>query len=220
MVCIGDIHGCYKTFQELLKEFPDDKICLVGDLIDRGADSVDVVQFVMDNQDRIKCVRGNHEQMMIEFYRSGGKARMGDIWLQNGGKKVYDAYKYKYGGQKLTDHLHFLESLPYYIEFKDITDEDGRYLLVSHSIAINENLEACAANQSLIWGRHIPDEDPSKGKWFNVFGHTPIQVPMITDWYANIDTGAVFGYHLTALKFPELECVMKKHGNKVTDLSI
>lgn len=218
IVCIGDIHGCHRTFRKLLKEFPSDQICLVGDLVDRGPDSVDVIQFVMDNADRIKCVRGNHEEMMIKFYeqQDKGYGQYGDIWLQNGGQKVYDAYKYKYGTTKLYTHLDFLKSLPYYIEFPDVKNEEGQYLLISHSIAINADLERCAQSESLIWGRNFPKKDPSNGKWFNVFGHTPTPQPILTDWYANIDTGCCFGGkypeygHLTALKFPEMELVMVK----------
>jgi serine/threonine protein phosphatase 1 len=212
MWVIGDVHGEYKALQKLLKEIPaTDPICFVGDLMDRGPESVEVIQFVMDNYDRMKCVKGNHSQMMLEFYESGARSRMGDVWLMNGGKKVYDAYKYKHGNQKLTDHLNFLRSLPYYIEFKDVKDEDGRYLLVSHSVAVSTDLERCVASESLIWGRHFPEADPSAGKWYNIYGHTPLEFPYITDWCANIDTGACFGGHLTALKYPEMECKMVKN---------
>lgn len=216
VVCIGDIHGCYRTFKKLLKEFPNDPICLVGDLVDRGPASVDVIQFVMDNYDRIKCVKGNHEVMMLDFYKNGGRASMSDIWLHNGGKRVYDAYKYKYGSTKLATHIDFLEKLPFYLEFPEVKNDEGQYLLVSHSVAINADLERCAATQSLIWGRDFPEQDPSNGKWFNIFGHTPTPTPILTDWCANIDTGCCFGDthptygHLTALKFPELEVVMVK----------
>lgn len=213
MIVVGDIHGTYKTFQKLLRNFPGQQICIVGDLVDRGPSSVDVVQFVMDNQDRIKCVRGNHEEMMIDFYRNGARESMGEIWFINGGKRVYDSYKYKHP-QKLERHLTFLESLPYYIEFPELKNKEGRYLVVSHSVIINENIEACVENQSIIWGRRFPEKDVSKGKWFNIFGHTPIETPNITDWWANIDTGSCFVLglgHLTAIEWPSLNCTMFKN---------
>lgn len=214
MVCIGDIHGTYKTLKLLLKEFPSDPICLVGDLIDRGPDSVDVIQFVMDNYDRIKCVQGNHEKMMTGFYHGGGRARFGDVWLMNGGKKVWQAYEYKYGQQKRIDHVNFLKSLPDFIEFKDIKNKDGRYLMVSHSVATSLDLEGEAASGKLCWGRHFPTEDPYEGTMFNVFGHTPVYNPIINDWSANIDTGACFGEKLTALVFPEMRIVQVQSLSK------
>lgn len=217
MVVIGDVHGTYKTLKKLLKEFPSDPICLVGDLVDRGPSSVDVIQFVMDNYDRIKCVKGNHEVMMLDFYRHEmGTEHYGDVWLMNGGKKVYNAYKYKHGTSKLETHLDFLSKLPYYLEFPEVKNDEGQHLLVSHSIATSLDLDRCVETGALIWGRHFPEKDPSNGKWFNVFGHTPVPQPVLTDWFANIDTGCCFGGmypdlgHLTALKFPELELVMVK----------
>jgi serine/threonine protein phosphatase 1 len=204
---VGDLHGCYKTFKKLLKQIPvNDPIYLVGDLMDRGPQSFETIQFVMDHADRIKCVKGNHELLMLEFYKNGAHARMSDVWLNNGGYKVYLNYE-KRSKQKLIDHLDFLEKLPYYWQLEDLENEQGQHLLVTHSIALNMNLDVCAANQSLIWGRHFPEEDPSKGKWFNVFGHTPQIMHKITDYYANIDTACCYGNALTALNFPSMDII-------------
>jgi len=211
MICVGDIHGSYKVFQKLLKEFPNDQIALVGDLVDRGPQSVDVVQFVMDNSDRIKCVKGNHELMMLEFYEENRRASVGDFWLGAGGLPVYNAYRLIENEQKLVNHLHFLKNLPNYLAFPNVEDEDGRYLMVSHSIAINKDLDACAASQSLFWGRDLDYQDVSNGEWFNVFGHTPLEKPFTTDWWANIDTGACYGGYLTALRYPEMEVTLFKN---------
>jgi serine/threonine protein phosphatase 1 len=65
---ISDVHGCYKTLLALIDKLPnkkDSKIVFVGDLVDRGANSYDVIKFVMDyNYD---CVLGNHEKMFLEY---------------------------------------------------------------------------------------------------------------------------------------------------------
>ena len=72
VIVVGDIHGCFDTFKELEKQFPDDAtISLVGDLVDRGPKSMDVVQHVINK--RYDCVRGNHEQMMIDYFRLSEK---------------------------------------------------------------------------------------------------------------------------------------------------
>lgn len=72
-VIIGDIHGCYKEFLALLSKLKFDEkldvLILNGDLIDRGPDSYEVVQFVMELQGRMKerlvFVRGSHEYLLL-----------------------------------------------------------------------------------------------------------------------------------------------------------
>lgn len=62
---IGDIQGCYKTLKRLLKRIAfdpqKDRLLLVGDLVNRGQDSLDVLRWAMDLGDRVTCVLGNHE---------------------------------------------------------------------------------------------------------------------------------------------------------------
>ncbi len=62
---IGDIQGCYQSFQKLLNkiEFNPryDQLYLAGDLINRGPESLATMQYILENQDSIKCVLGNHD---------------------------------------------------------------------------------------------------------------------------------------------------------------
>lgn len=65
MIIIGDVHGGFDTLRKLVDKLPqDENICFVGDLIDRGPKSVEVVDFVIDNG--FDCVLGNHEDLMIQ----------------------------------------------------------------------------------------------------------------------------------------------------------
>jgi serine/threonine protein phosphatase 1 len=217
MIIVGDVHGCFETLKKVTAKFPTEQICIVGDLVDRGPQSVDVVQYVMDNRSRISCVKGNHEHMMLEFYRNGGEPRMFDIWLANGGRKVFEEYQRR--PELLESHLEFLEALPFYIKYPDLKDDDGRYLVVSHSIITSPDIDLCVKSEAIIWGRYFPKRDPSDGEWFNVYGHTPIKVPIVNKWSANIDTGACFGGYLTTLAWPSLELVMFKHCDKETEFS-
>ena len=64
---IGDVHGCYKTLLALINKLPnkfDSKICFVGDLIDRGSNSKEIIKLIRDNN--YDCVLGNHESYMID----------------------------------------------------------------------------------------------------------------------------------------------------------
>jgi serine/threonine protein phosphatase 1 len=64
---IGDVHGEYDTLSKLLKKIPTgSEIVFVGDLIDRGKHSSDVVELVRKNN--YKVVLGNHELMFFCIY--------------------------------------------------------------------------------------------------------------------------------------------------------
>lgn len=71
-IIVGDIHGCIDEFDELIKTIsydPEkDKIILLGDLIDRGPDSVGVVKRAREL--KLACVMGNHEYKFIKWYNS------------------------------------------------------------------------------------------------------------------------------------------------------
>lgn len=66
---IGDIQGCYKSFQALLKTFnfrPSvDQLWLVGDVVNRGPDSLSVLRWCSEHADSIRCVLGNHDLHLL-----------------------------------------------------------------------------------------------------------------------------------------------------------
>lgn len=69
---IGDVHGEYDTLAALVEKLPKDAdVVFVGDLIDRGAKSKEVIEFMRKNNYR--SVLGNHEQLMIEYGTSFAK---------------------------------------------------------------------------------------------------------------------------------------------------
>lgn len=67
---IGDVHGCYAELRHLLHEIGwkqgEDRLWLVGDLINRGPSSLDVVRFVQDLGDRAVAIQGNHEVRAVQ----------------------------------------------------------------------------------------------------------------------------------------------------------
>ena len=73
-IVVGDIHGCIDEFEELIKKLSYDKesdrLILLGDLIDRGPDSVAVVRKAREMD--LECVMGNHEHKFLKWYRSAG----------------------------------------------------------------------------------------------------------------------------------------------------
>ncbi|EPZ43805.1 metallophosphoesterase [Alicyclobacillus acidoterrestris] len=64
---IGDVHGCFVQLTQLLKSIDfratRDEVIFLGDLVDRGEYSKDVVDFVRSGQSQgyFQVIRGNHE---------------------------------------------------------------------------------------------------------------------------------------------------------------
>lgn len=220
MIIITDIHGSYKTMIALLAQCPEgEQVVCCGDLIDRGPRSMEVVDYMINNN--IPCVKGNHEDMMV---RSATDSHMEGIWGNNGGDKAMASY-YDVNGKKdvakLEAHRKWMEKLPLFLEFKDVKNDNGEYLVISHSSIgkvwdWNEDKRLAQYDHFediVMWGRSPPEM--AKGI-YNVFGHTPhtIMDIRIKSFYANIDTGACFnsephrqqGYGiLTALQFPSMK---------------
>src|ERR671932_2062390 len=86
-IVIGDVHGHYDTLMSLLDAIAptrDDMVYFLGDLIDRGPQSAQVVDFVMKSP--YLCLLGNHEQMLLDILGDGeiyGPALQ--AWLYSGG---------------------------------------------------------------------------------------------------------------------------------------
>ena len=80
---VSDIHGCYQWLLDELKRRRfnpyEDLLISVGDLIDRGPDSVKCLQLI--DEKWFRAVRGNHEQMAIDSVENNDFA----LWLMNGG---------------------------------------------------------------------------------------------------------------------------------------
>lgn len=72
---IGDVHGCIRELKQLVQKIenqdPDAIFVFVGDWIDRGENTADVMQWVVDNitlNGKYRSVRGNHDQEALEWY--------------------------------------------------------------------------------------------------------------------------------------------------------
>src|SRR4051812_40412851 len=74
LIAIGDIHGCHVEFAELLARLDltrDDRLVLLGDLINRGPDSNKVIELAREN--RAVALLGNHELRFLKHRRTGDK---------------------------------------------------------------------------------------------------------------------------------------------------
>ena len=89
---IGDIHGCFDSLKELIesniKLDKNDKLILLGDYIDRGNKSKEVVDYIIDLQEKgydITPLIGNHELLILETFED---EKNKPKWIQNGGDET------------------------------------------------------------------------------------------------------------------------------------
>jgi serine/threonine protein phosphatase 1 len=86
---IGDVHGHFQTFKALLNKLPENSnILMLGDLIDRGPNSREVINLIKSNSN-INTLLGNHEFLLINYLDN--KDPYGNF-IYNGGAKTLDSY--------------------------------------------------------------------------------------------------------------------------------
>ena len=200
---IGDIHGCLEKLRALMDKIPinysSDQLIFIGDYIDRGPSSLEVVDYLIDLRRRLPdtiFLKGNHEDM-LENYLDGSDRF---TYLLNGGQRTLDAYLNRPnnpGGFPVpAAHLEFFNALQLYYQTDD-------YIFVHAGLRKKVALES-QEKMDLLW---IRDEflytDFDFGKRV-IFGHTPFKEPLVQANKIGIDTGAVYGNRLTCVQLPEL----------------
>jgi serine/threonine protein phosphatase 1 len=115
---IGDIHGCFFTLKNLVEKiitrYPNIQIYCVGDLVDRGNYSFEVVEFIKSQN--IHCVIGNHDYMFYSNMRDPFSI-MAKSWNYNGAETTLVSYKEKLN--EMDEHLDFIISMPLFFNLDD-----------------------------------------------------------------------------------------------------
>ncbi|TNE62574.1 MAG: serine/threonine protein phosphatase [Bacteroidetes bacterium] len=183
---IGDIHGCNRTFQALLEQLPlqpGDKLVLLGDLIDRGPDSKGVVDLVFRLREyghRVVCLRGNHEQLLLDAIADESAWNR---WLINGGLEALESFGLARPDQIPELYLDFFRAMPFWYE------TDG--FLCVHGGPDFSLADPLENEHRLLWMRRwYADIDY---QWLGdrtiLHGHTPEEMEMIETQYRNLETG-------------------------------
>ena len=112
-IAIGDIHGCIHALDSILHAIEPrryDTIVCLGDFIDQGRDSRDVIDrlIALEKECRLVTILGNHEQMLLEALKSDSAL---DSWFQAGGFATLNSYVFGAGIDIIPeDHLAFIRS--------------------------------------------------------------------------------------------------------------
>lgn len=201
---IGDIHGCLEKLQDLMdliEPGPDDKLIFLGDFVDRGDYTLEVIDFLVDLSRRVPCIflRGNHEDMFITFLEFGSNKT---IFFSNGGLKTIESYV-------KPDHFSSREQVARLLPEKHrdffsnlrLSHEDDRYIYVHAGVRPGRAM-ADQDRNDLLWIRDEFIFTPAGLDKKVIFGHTPFARPMVMPDKIGIDTGAVYGGVLTAIELP------------------
>ncbi|MDJ0843482.1 MAG: metallophosphoesterase family protein, partial [Crocosphaera sp.] len=117
-IVIGDVHGHYDTLNLLLEAIApnsEDQVYFLGDLIDRGPQSSQVVELVMTH--KYNCLLGNHEHMLLETIGQGGiNSHQLQGWLYGGGYSTLVSYDHHIP----QEHIDWMKTLPIYLDLGDV----------------------------------------------------------------------------------------------------
>lgn len=119
-IFIGDVHGHYGGLMALLEQVGlnnEDHLYFVGDLIDRGPQSAQVVDYV--SRQNHPCVLGNHEQLLLDaFPKKALNSQAFHGWLYSGGQATLASYNSDL--ELLSAHVEWMRTLPLYLDLGDI----------------------------------------------------------------------------------------------------
>lgn len=207
LFAIGDIHGCFNSFKELLEDKIEitkrDKVVLLGDYIDRGFESKEVLDYIIELQNNgfdIIPLLGNHEAMLLDAF---DKHERLSLWIQNGGSETLRSFGISSLKNLVPRYLEFFNKLPYYFEFEN-------YLFV-HA-GFNDDIEnPFDDSYHMIWNCRENYTHPMLRDKTILHGHCVIPSTACDDRIKinnpviNLDTGCVYSNHSRLGRLTSLE---------------
>lgn len=208
LIAIGDIHGCHLEFAELLARLEltrEDRLVLLGDLVNRGPDSLRVLELAREH--RAVSLLGNHELRLLKYRRTRDRKYVKESDMETFLKlrpvdwAQLEAMPLTFEEAELSTvfvHGGFLPTEPWQKQPAEVVtriqvvDRDGK------------PAKRAEKPDAPVWA------DLWSGPPFVVYGHTPRPEIYKLKWSAGIDTGCVLGGHLTAYVLPEKRFVQVK----------
>jgi len=221
ILVISDIHGEVDLFKRLLMTVnyqpAQDQLILLGDYVDRGTKSKQVLEKVMElKADGAFILKGNHEDMMIKALTTDDEHTWKNWTSRNGGNKTLESYgfseseflvgedepfiKPKLLNETLDKHLAFIQHLDHYIELEG-------YIFVHAGLDPKLSI-AETDHYRLMWIREDFYQNYNGHKTV-IFGHTPTKylhnkhsIFFGKNNIIGIDGSAVYGGQLNCLELP------------------
>jgi serine/threonine protein phosphatase 1 len=218
LYAVGDIHGRLDKLEALLAKLPlesGDRLVFLGDYVDRGPDSKGVVERLIDLADVHPCVflLGNHESMFLDFLGWNGQAYFGaDVFLPNGGDATLASYGWHEERPPMREEFALPAKHEAFFRALQHHHADGAYVFVhaglGRTLARAGDVDWALRNariEELLWDRSSIEGTHDLGVTV-IYGHTPradFAVRWNLPYSIGIDTGAVYGGQLTAIRLPD-----------------
>ncbi len=214
IIAVGDVHGCISTLKTLIGRIRpggDDQFVFLGDLIDRGNYSKEVIDYLLEFRSACSChfIMGNHEWLFLDCIENRDPVK----WFVNGGQETLASYDVRDPADIPAEHLEFIRSFRYFIETPDFFFTHGG---LDPELSVRDNLRYYKPEE-LCWQRvHMRTTflESRNYKWEKtvVCAHTPIAEPVVQEKLIAIDTGCVYSENpllgrLSAVILPEREIV-------------
>lgn len=198
---VGDVHGRLDLVERAVEaiaahvgEAPF-RVIFLGDYVDRGPDSRGVIELLMELQRRwrVVCLKGNHEELMLQAIREPGGGRL-ERWLEYGGDATLASYGLSADSDLAAgvppEHLRWMSGLP-------LTTGDGHRIYVHAGLAPGTPAHR-QKDQTLLWIRErFLQGKASDFEAHVVHGHTPLWEgkpnpadPELLEHRTNVDTAA------------------------------
>lgn len=187
-IAMTDIHGCFTTFRKMVEDNiglnKSDELFLLGDFIDRGKRTKELIQYIIDIQSdgyTLTCLCGNHEEALINAYYAELNLKKGlfrkeknkplEAWIGFGGGDTMQSYGIENMKDFPADHLKWFESLKFY-------HETDKYLLVhaGFNFAMDNIFEDTVAMK---WVRDFDTDYSKTGGRKVIHGHVPVNMELI-----------------------------------------
>ena len=220
---ITDIHGCAYTFESLLRTIdftPEDTLFLLGDYIDRGPRSKDVLDTILRlKRDgyTVECLLGNHDWVMLHAVEEPNTEEARNWKNRFGGRETLRSFGTTSEQGIETTYIEFLQSMDYYRVYKNL-------ILVHAGLNLNAD-DPLADREAMLWIRY-DNRDVSRA-WLEdrtiIHGHTPHSRRRIQHQVERrhehpiigIDNGCVYRRtgmnHLCALELDTMELVFERN---------
>jgi serine/threonine protein phosphatase 1 len=167
---IPDIHGCARTLAALLfdvlKLTVQDKVYFLGDYVDRGPRSKEVLDQIINLQQKgftLHLLRGNHEEMLL---RACGSIEYYRVWIMNGGKETLASFSIEDPCEVPSEYRTLCATLPCYMDLHDC--------ILVHAGLNNAVPDPFSDVEYMLWSRAGAPSQQNLGQKRIISGHTPV----------------------------------------------